>query len=210
LYHAFVHLQIGGRDSTAHRACLMLALEPPGNVARELSLFRRSLFAKLGDASSRAFPEVAPLAFAVPRMDAPHRSRTAFAHALEELWTGMEGAFASSGFTASRNLFYLNLRGPTNMLSSRGEAALEKLGLAAAAGPPLEAGKGFFLCRFPEPESTAAALGEAPVVGFRDCSLVLLSFRFGPDPFSSMTWRELARAKRRTGPSPGPSLRKPR
>jgi hypothetical protein len=204
-----VHLQIGGRDSTAHRACLMLALEPPGNVARELSLFRRSLFAKLGDASPRAFPEVAPLAFAVPRIDAPHRSR-AFARALEELWTGIEGAFASCGFTASRNLFYLGLREPAKILSSRADEALEKLGLAAAAEPPLEAGKGFFLCRGAKPEPSATSLGVAPIIGFRDCSLVLLSFRFGPDPFSSMTWRELARAKRRTGPSPTPSRRKPR
>ena len=42
----------------------MIALEPPGNVARDLALFRRGLFAGLGEGSALAFPETIPLAFA--------------------------------------------------------------------------------------------------------------------------------------------------
>jgi hypothetical protein len=49
-----------------------------------------------------------------------------------------------------------------------------------------------------------------PYPAFRDCALVLLDLRFGPEPFAAATWRELARAKRRTGASSVPSRRIPR
>jgi hypothetical protein len=42
----------------------MIALEPPGNVARDLALYRRELFARLGEGSALAFPEIVPQAFA--------------------------------------------------------------------------------------------------------------------------------------------------
>ena len=44
-------------------ALYALVLEPPGNEARELSLYRRRIFSALGDASALAFPDAAPLAF---------------------------------------------------------------------------------------------------------------------------------------------------
>jgi hypothetical protein len=188
----------------------MLALEPPGNVARDLASYKRSLFADLGAASGLALPEVAALAFARPDGSAIPRTRAAAALALEEAWQGVKGAFSSGGTVLSSGLFYLELRGPMEVLASRAETALAKLGLAACADPPLESARGFFLCSSATPDIPGVAIAPPPVLAFRDCSLVLMRLRFGPDPFAAATWRELARSKRRTGPSLVPSRRRSR
>lgn len=169
----------------------MIALEPPGNVARDLALYRRELFSRLGDASALAFPEIAPLATA----SAAGRLAPG---SLELCWRRVDGAFASTSLRAARGILYLALDGPLSELSARASEALED------NGPKLErhldAGIGIFLCRHAD---TALALTAAqrigpPRVSFLDCSIVLYDFLFGDDPFAAVRWRERARSKRRS------------
>jgi hypothetical protein len=181
LYHKTVQMQI-------------IALEPPGNVARDLALFRRALFAALGEGSALAFPEIVPLAFA----SRPPRQRRG---SLAACWDGVEGRFSSSGLFLARGGLYLGMSGPLPLLSSRASGCLGEAQGELGSSWPLEAGVGFFLCRPSEPELALAAAARigAPRADFLDCSLSRSCLRFGTDPFSAMTWRELGRAKRRTG-----------
>jgi len=188
----------------------MLAMEPPGNVAADIASFRRGLFADTGEPSCLAFPEVLALSFA--RLENAKRPPMGGAalRVLREAWEDIPGAFSAGELSMSRGLLYLGLMGPVEALASRAEAALGKLGLAAFPNAPLDAGRGFFLFRSVLPEIPPSALAAPPDPAFLDCSLVLLSIRFGTDPFAASTWSELARAKRLTGPSPIPSRREPR
>jgi hypothetical protein len=184
----------------------MIALEPPGNVAREIALFRRALFARLGEASALAFPELIPLAFAGHPDGPASRSRTR--RLLEECWFGIEGAFGGDGALISGGSLYLSMGGPMGALRAAA-AAMPARGAPLDIKAPLEVGLGFFLCR---PADTELALAEAtriglPRVGFLDCSLVILGLRLGPDPYAAAAWRELARARRRTGIRPGMTRR---
>jgi hypothetical protein len=176
----------------------LVAIEPPGNVARDIALYRRRLFSALGEGSALAFPDILPLAFASP---GTKLSRAG----LEGCWQGVDGRLAATGPLLSGGLLYLSVEGPLRSLSSRVEALLDaQSGRQDRAAPaPLEAGIGFFLCRSAEPEvALREALSlEPPGLSFLDCALVVLRLRYGPDPFMAQTWRELARAKRRTGPS---------
>jgi hypothetical protein len=172
----------------------MIALEPPGNVARDLALYRRELFARLGEGSALAFPEIVPLAFA---SDAGRLS----ALALADCWKGIEGSFRATEPQISRGILYLAMEGPLSALSSRAFEASLAMGKHFSIESPLETGIGIFLCR---PADPSLALAEAarigpPRAGFRDCSLILLGLRLGAEPFAAATWRVLARAKRRTG-----------
>jgi len=181
----------------------MLALSPPGNVARDLSLYRASLFSRFADASSRFMPEVVPLAFARrPRDAAP----SDFSRAeLDLAWEGISGGFSAGLPVDSRGFLYLGLRGPLEELSRRGEGVLQGLGLVIADDAPLAPGLGFPLCA-----SSSAAGGlcaPPPALSFRDCALVVARVRFGSTAFSAAAWRELARARRPTGPSQTPSRR---
>ncbi len=176
----------------------MIALLPPGNVARDLAMFRRELFSLLGEASALAFPEMVPLAFA----SSPGRLAI---RDLAGCWKGIGGSFSSAAPVVSRGLLYLALVGPLEELCSRAAGALRARGLAPWAEPPLEAGMGVFLCRPADP-GLALSVAERippPRAAFGDCSLALLALRFGPSrdhvpgAFVALRWRELARAGRR-------------
>ena len=177
---------------------LMIALEPPGNIARDLAIFRRRLFAISGDASALAFPEIVPLAFASTASNRPSRRE------LEGCWAGSGGSFSSGTAIASRGLLYLSLMGPLESLCSHAAKVLNAGRPVAQTAAPLETGIGFFICRSPDPPR---ALVEAERIGlpradFRDCSLILLGLRYslgpGPEhevrPFEALSWREFARA----------------
>jgi hypothetical protein len=101
------------------------------------------------------------------------------------------------------------MEGPTGALRAGAADALLARGTPLRSQAPLEGGLGFFLCRPGDPE---LALKEAMRIGppradFLDCSLVLFGIRFGSDPFAAATWRELARARRRTGVTTGRTRR---
>jgi len=194
----------GVREPGTEGSGLVIALLPPGNVARDLALFRRGLFSRLGEASALAFPEMVPLAFASPGGRLATRE-------LEGCWKGIGGSFSSAAPVVSGGLLYLALGGPLEELCSRAAQALRAGGLAPLTAPPLETGVGVFLCRPADP-SMALSVAEGmppPRAAFGDCSLALLALRIGPErdripgAFVSLRWRELARARRR-GRSPWP------
>ena len=179
----------------------IIALEPPGNVARDLARYRRELFSLLGEGSALAFPELVPLAFrSLPGKLPPG--------ALRACWEGIDGAFGSAAPLLSRGLLYLAISGPVAELSARATAAFggTAFGDADLRDAPLEPGIGVFLCRPSDPDrGLREALGIGPPrVVFRDCSLLLLNLRLGSDPLAAATWRERARARRRTGRSAKP------
>ena len=186
-------------------AVLMLALEPPGNIARDLALFRRGLFARLGEGSALALPEIAPLALAP--LSGRRAPRWPSASTLGSCWRGIEGVFSAGGLRLCDGSLFLVVEGPMETLSLRAAKALDE------GRPPMEehgaileglprGGVGIFLCH---PSDQGRALAEAQVLGpprldFGDCSLVLLGLSLGRTPFGALSWRELARARRRTGP----------
>jgi hypothetical protein len=181
----------------------IVALIPPGNIGRELALYRRALFHRLGEASALAFPEFVPLAAAPrPARAMPRREAQA---ALAGCWKGADGSFSSAGPLLSGGLLYLEMLGPLAALvaaSPRSLAAASEEGAASGSfACPLEPGIGVFLCKPSDPEialGVALELGP-PKLEFRDCALALLSFRLGADPFAAMAWRQLARARRLAG-----------
>ena len=176
----------------------MITLEPPGNVARDVALFRRKLFSHLGEGSALAFPEVVPLAFS-QLFDDPKKKK-AFSSSLTKCWMEIEGSFSSTEPLISNGLLYLAINGPIAQLVALVAETLEEIGAPPETGP-VGTGIGFFLCRPLDPKialRTALRIGY-PRLHFHDCSLVLFALRFGADPFSAATWRELARARRHTG-----------
>jgi hypothetical protein len=208
LYHAFVPLQILDEESS----CLILALEPPGNVARDLAEYKRSIFREEGELSALAFPDVLALACFRSR---PRPSRELLGAELEECWRGIEGSFGSEALIICRGLVYLSLRGPLAELSSRSLPILAKAGLLPFASPlgaaaPLPEEIGFFICRAWDRVLDTAVLAPPPELTFNDCSLAILGLRWSGEPFSALTWKLLARKKRRTGPASTPSRRLPR
>lgn len=183
----------------------MIGLEPPGNVAKDLAEYRRRLFRDLGEGSALALPEVAPLAF----FEAHGRpSRERIGACLGSLWSGSSGSFATEGVAQLGGLFYLRLRGPLRGLSEASAAAFGEMGMLEYSSPPFEPGLGFFLFGPGVPEANPSSLPLPPELSFKDCSLVAMGLRWKGDPLLALTWRELSRSKRRTGPSPLPSRRR--
>jgi hypothetical protein len=204
-------MQIDGRDSDpgSGNSYIVLALEPPGNIARDLALFKRAVFSARGEPSCLFLPEIAVLASArspsspaVPRIEARR--------ALEDAWSGVTEGFASRSPVVLDGLCYLDLAGPIELLASRSRKSLKRLALESCDDAPVEAGRGFFLCCSSGSELERGILASAPTISFRDCFLVMLLIRFGSPPLKAASWRELARSKRPTGPSLSPSKRRRR
>jgi hypothetical protein len=190
----------------------MLAVRPPGNVAREMALFRRRLFSASGETSALAFPELLPLSFGrrAPRETGPraslgdgaggrvgHRRRLDF----DPLWAGLDGRFRLLPPVLSGGLVYLPADGPIAPLVERARSLLPAIGWAATERLPLESGRGFLLCRprlvdASELLRTAFAL-EPPSLSFADCDIVLVSLRSGADIFTALSWRVLGSRSRR-------------
>jgi len=187
------------------KAFLLLALEPPGNIARDLALYRRRLFAGTGESSALALPEVAPLAAA------PLKGRTGSRwpgqSELAQCWRGIEGNFAMTGPGVDGGSLYLALRGPIESLALRARETLGRgEGAQAEAQDWLDSllpcGRGFYLCSLTDPvaaQDRAQAL-DPPLGEFGDCSLLLLGISLVGKGLRALAWRELGRAKRRTGP----------
>lgn len=186
----------------------MIALEPPGNAARDIALFRRRIFSALGEASALAFPELVPLLWLFP--GAPQAARRAGLF-MRDCWRGIEAPFSTTSPMASGELLYLGLEGPLESLAS----ALRQSLPSAAVDPssptgetqeltaaPLRPCLGFFLCPCPDhgPALAAASSLDPPRVDFLDCAIVDMTLRSGPDPFRALSWTIQARETRRTGP----------
>jgi hypothetical protein len=182
---------------------LAIALEPPGNIARDISIYRRTLFKSSGEPSALAFPDLAFLSWNLPPEGTltSRRSPGALGSALASCWIGVGGPFAEAGLAIAGGSLFLRLAGPLRLLTERAAAAAAGLGLSPAAAPPFEPGRGFFLRRTPGEsgsEDLPIAL-EPPPFSFLDCSLALIRFDLGTDPFRAASWKVLARSRRRTG-----------
>jgi hypothetical protein len=186
----------------------MAALEAPGNVAREIALYRRRLFAELGETSALAFPELLPLTIALPPSEAPTRpSRKALEHFLDPGWDGVAGDFRLAQPVLSRGLLYLRTEGPVEALAAAVRSLVGGRGFAIESPPLLDCALGFFLCRLgglsetrlgltPEAALAAALELAPPSLGFADAQLVFMRFDSGADPFSSLAWKELIVSRR--------------
>lgn len=188
--------------------CVALAVEPPGNIAREIALYRRALFvgfgAERGDASAFAFPEIVALCFARKKTQNEQRKPDRGARlrrGLAGCWDGIDGSFASAGLSLAEGFIFLEIEGPWSALRSSALTALETLGLEEDAAAGLfEARPGFLVCRDLglEPE----ALPPPPAIAFRDASIVSIALRYA-EGLEAARWREIGRTKRRTGLLPG-------
>jgi hypothetical protein len=194
LYHATVPLQ----TSTASSRLYVIGLDPPGNVSRELALYRRSLFATLLEPSARAFPDMAPLLFARRRPRARSGEKGgAFdkgqaSSMLAEAWQGIEGGFGAGRPSFRDGLLYLGIEGPGEELSRALGARLESLDLETCRAP-ISAGQGFFLLKARDgPRELAAAELAPPSISFFECRMALYRMDFGLDPFIAMSWKEIA------------------
>ncbi len=199
-------------------ALYALVLEPPGNEARELSLYRRRIFSALGDASALAFPDAAPLAFGL-RLRATEGpkvrlTRAGLAPALSALWKGCSEGFASGGLAEAGGSLYLRLGSSFDALAAAAAKSLGGLGLgllaaegveAARGSPPCpwRAGLGFFVCGRSSMEAAAAL--SPPALSFYDSTLALYRLEPGPDPFQALSWRAVAEVRRLSGPRRGRS-----
>jgi hypothetical protein len=199
LYHVAVPLQHESRPARR----LAIALEPPGNLARELSLYRRTLFKSFGEASALAFPDIVFLSWSLPPKLplASRRSPGRLASALDSCWIGVEGPFTASGIVSLGDSFLLGLGGPLRALAINAAEAAGRLGLEPDPAPPFEPGLGFFLLKPDGADGSAdpSLAGEPLRMSFLDCSLALLRLDLGPDPFRAASWKLLARSRRRTG-----------
>jgi hypothetical protein len=199
LYHVAVALQHERRSARR----LTIALEPPGNVARDLSLYRRTLFKAYGEPSARAFPDLAFLSWSLSAGGelASRRSPGLLGSALDSCWSGVDGPFAATCIVANGDSFLLGLGGKLSELAANATAAAGRLGLEPDDRPPIEPGLGFFLLKPEGVRGSAEPLlaGEPLRFSFLDCSLALLRFDLGPDPFTGASWRVVARSRRRTG-----------
>ncbi|HTX74395.1 MAG TPA: hypothetical protein VMC79_16305 [Rectinemataceae bacterium] len=190
----------------------MVGLEPPGNVRRELALFRRRIFAALGAGSALAFPEIVPLGFLRwPEPKPKGMKRRQLDDALEVSWKSVAGRFVFEGIVELDDGLYLGLGGPLRSLAESSCGALSTLGFRPEPEPPLTAARGLFLCASPEGgtaqpgglelELQVEGLG-APAPSFADATLCLLRLDARGDARVALTWTLIARGKRRTGPGP--------
>jgi hypothetical protein len=202
--------------ASAYGRFLAIGLEPPGNIVRELSLFKRRFFSRLGDPAALAFPDCAVLAFGArpPRSSARiGRSNQDVARlrarALSLAWEGIdphsafsigapgEGEEPEDMLETAGSALFLRFRGPLLRLAENAEAFFRAIGIPALEDPPFAAGRGCFLCAEGSDASRIAAVGaRPPSEGFRDCSLVLWSFAVASESFRASSWKELARVRR--------------
>ncbi|MDP3177383.1 MAG: hypothetical protein Q8M76_05725 [Spirochaetaceae bacterium] len=204
--------------SAAHIAGRFFAigLEPPGNIEREVALFKRRLFAILGDPSALAFPDSVILAFGArppglsPFSGVDRREiARALAQALARVWESVDPAIAfgigepeekgetGKALEEAGSALFLGFHGPIEGLADRARSFFGTIGLSELENQPFASGRGCFLCaKATAAARAAAAMAAPPVAGFRDCALVLWSFAVPREDFRASSWRELARAER--------------
>lgn len=191
------------------KSLFALALEAPGNLSRDLALYKRQLFVRFGaargDASALSCPEISVLAVGSGRLRRKYLERD-----LAGCWKDIEGEFSSTDCFIEAGMLYLGIEGPWESLAKAATELLnDRLGdcdeAAVIQAVQLFPRKGFFLCAFDQ--AVLADLPEPPRLRFRDAGLIALSFSFGPETLQSASWRIIGRAKRRTGSSRTPSQR---
>src|SRR5512145_811851 len=180
-----------------------LCLEPPGNIGRDLSLFRRGLFRSSAEASALAFPDLAFLAWGMRKAgrEASLGSPLALRRAVAGCLPGIDGRFSTSAPLSAGDCLFLGLEGPLAELCGAARSALAALGLEIDEAPPFPSGMGFFMLKSPTLASNAdlPTCIQAPKLSFLDCHLSLIRMELGPDPFAAARWEQHCRVRRRCG-----------
>jgi len=158
-----------GVPLTAGRGVHLVGLEPPGNVARDLSHFRESLFRRYGLVSALAMPEVLPLAFGEAT---PARSSVGTALGADRI---QPGKLETTSLFAVGPALYLGVGGPALPWLSSLAASL------ASGQGPFPIGLGFFLAILEEPGPPDAPLPESeepPRLAWAVSTIIDLSLRY--------------------------------
>ena len=195
---------------------IAICLQPPGNVARELVLYKRRLFSELGCASALAFPEIALIASGrtFDTAEGKARNRREIHTAMTSAWAGLQGSFTSGDLVLQKGIYYLRLEAPFSELTVRlGEA------LSGPSALPLTCGAGFYLCAAADVDAAGddGSAGEGrgldikpPPLSFYAASLSLYRFYLSApstdQALDACAWRELDRVPRHRGKPPVGSL----
>jgi hypothetical protein len=183
-------------------ARLVACLVPPGNIARELSLFRRRLFSGLGEALALSLPDLVFLAmWQGPDPRDGRRAKAEARLALAKAWEGLTGAFALAAAAKSGGWLHLPVSGPLGLLRERlGDAGKEALGL------PFPLAEGFLLMPLAGEGSAsgeaAGLIATAPAASFHSASLALYRFDVQESGLRALRWSEVLAVQRPRAATP--------
>lgn len=181
---------------TSHESLGYLCLAPPGNVRRDLAVYRRALFAAGWGSSAFALPELAVLG----RLDFHPGLKARLGACL----AGLEGDFAGTAPERGPRWDGGTGEGLYLPLGQTLGALVERLkgGLGLAADFPRPASglgsRGIFLALIPGRESAdLPPLLQAPRLSFHSADLVLLELRGTTPELDCLAWSERLRVHRR-------------
>jgi hypothetical protein len=177
---------------TSPGAFRLLCLAAPGNVGRELALYRRALFAAGWGPSCFALPELAVLGRLGPGQTGGLKK------ILASSLRGLEGDFAPASPVLQGRGLYLPL-GPC--LPSLAQSLLKDLSLEPQE--PFE-GQGIFLGLAPD----GVLEGPSPILppaisGFHSAALILLDISPPSEGLRGLSWSEALRVHRPRAGRPG-------
>lgn len=189
MYHAAMALR------TSPECQGFLCLAPPGNVQRDLAVYRRALFAAGWGSSAFALPELAILG----RLDFQPGLRKALASCL----AGLEGDFAGASPEAGPRWdngkgegLYLPLGQTLETLLQRLKGGLGQAG-DLGQGPCGLGSRGIFLALIPDRAAgDPFPIPPAPRLSFHSADLVLLEVSGGSPDLDSLAWAERLRVHR--------------
>jgi len=189
------------QHDSSPKTCFAIAIEAPGNITREISLFRRQVFSRTQDASALAFPDVVVLAWgrstsgrAVPAVTSSDDLR----RRMSKVFQGIPGSFTSRGTAAHGGRVFLGIEGNLELFSKTAASFLDSLGCEIPTDPPFEAGIGFFISADAELYTRARSqLGiPSPSFSFFGCAFSLVRFDVALERFRAVTWKTIACARR--------------
>ncbi len=204
LYHGDVVLNTLSERRRSTRRAVICALEPPGNVAREINLYRRAYFREFGISSASLYPALIPLVISSPGVGVQGAARLAgfVARAIED----MDLRFSGTRHHFSGDALYLGLsQGLPELLNFLGSPEIQPVpaecGCPAADSQFLLPGAGFFVCRTDGSGNFPATgdLPPPPPLSFRDCSVSVYRVDSGDGFRHATRWTLLARTRRKTG-----------
>ncbi|MFZ2781759.1 MAG: hypothetical protein WAZ99_06360 [Rectinemataceae bacterium] len=181
---------------------LAVAISPPGNVARILREAKTGAFRAGGSPEALSFPEALFLAFfAFPAKMELRILRKCFAGSAARIFDALPARLVSDDLHGLHGLhecdgFLYAKPGGTYDARSAAKAALAfgaECALVPLDSPPLEPAEGFLCCK-------GVSCDGVPAFSFGHMDAVLYSFGAGKDPLTALSWVELARVPRRTGP----------
>ena len=204
LYHVDVVLNTLPLSDRADSRLWLCALEPPGNIARDIGLYRRRFFREFGIPSACMYPAIVTLSCSAARTGLASASRYCelIVSAIQERNLAFGGNFP----VFAEDSLYLGMESGLPEL----RRFLDDLARGDPGGiSPIPArethfllpGAGFFVCRTDGPgEFPSAGILPPPIrFSFRDCSVSLYRVDSGDGFRYTSHWTLLAKARRKTG-----------